>query len=166
MSAPHEGVDRVTLIQRQWATVRPDFDVSPIGVIGRLHRVAARLTEELTALYARYGLREGEFDLLATLRRSGELAPGELARHTMVTSGAISKRLDRLESDGLIERRVCTTDGRARVVALTGAGERLIDDAFAAHLANERRLLAQLGDDDAAAIEPILTRWLARLEPR
>ncbi|CAN5313969.1 MarR family transcriptional regulator [soil metagenome] len=157
--------DRVDRIQQQWATERPELDVSPIGVIGRLHRVAARLTDQLVALYRQYGLTEGEFDLLATLRRSGELNPGELAQHTMVTTGAISKRIDRLQSAGLVHRRVSEQDGRARVVALTADGRRLIDEAFEAHLRNERRLLDELGAADTAAIEPILARWLARLEP-
>lgn len=166
MTTQHAAGDRVTRIQAQWAVVRPELDTSPVGVIGRLHRVAARLTQELTVLYAQYGLSEGEFDLLATLRRSGELAPGELAHHTMVTTGAISKRLDRLERDGFVVRRVSDADGRGRVVALTDSGTRLIDDAFAAHLANERRLLDDLGSSDTAALEPLLTRWLALLEPR
>lgn len=156
--------DRVHQIQQQWATQRPELDVSPIGVIGRLHRIAARLTDQLVTVYREYGLTEGEFDVLATLRRSGELNPGELAQHTMVTTGAISKRVDRLESAGLVQRRVSQADGRARVVALTPAGRGLIDEAFGAHLRNERRLLDDLGASDTAAIEPILTRWLTLLE--
>ena len=87
----------------QWHRERPDLDVSPQGVIGRLHRLAARLTEELVAVYAEFGLGEGEFDVLATLRRSGapyELTPGELAAGTMVTSGAVTKRVDRLVERG------------------------------------------------------------------
>lgn len=156
--------DRVDRIQQQWAIERPDLDVSPLGVIGRLHRVAARLTDELTAVYRQFGLTEGEFDLLATLRRGGALAPGELADHTMVTTGAISKRIDRLENAGLVQRSVSADDGRARVVTLTSAGRQLIDEAFAAHLRNERRLLDDLGASDADTIEPILRRWLALLE--
>lgn len=156
--------DRVHQIQQQWATQRPELDVSPIGVIGRLHRIAARLTDQLVTVYREYGLTEGEFDVLATLRRSGELNPGELALHTMVTTGAISKRVDRLESAGLVQRRVSQADGRARVVALTPAGRSLIDEAFEAHLRNERRLLDDLGASDTAAIEPVLTRWLTLLE--
>lgn len=156
--------DRVDRIQQQWALVRPDLDVTPVGVIGRLHRLAGRLTEQLLVVYRQYGLSEGEFDLLATLRRSGELNPGELAQHTMVTTGAISKRIDRLESAGLVQRRVSEEDGRARVVGLTPDGRRLIDEAFEAHMRNERRLLDELGAVDTAAIEPILTRWLALVE--
>jgi DNA-binding MarR family transcriptional regulator len=163
-----EGVDRVAQIQAEWARQRPDVDVSPQGVIGRLHRLAGHLTEQLVVVYRRHGLGEGEFDVLATLRRSGppfSRAPGELAAHTMVTTGAMSKRLDRLERDGLVRRTRDDGDGRGRVVSLTDAGRRVVDAAFADHMANEARLLADLDPADRAALEGILTRWLARVEP-
>ncbi|XVU20882.1 MarR family winged helix-turn-helix transcriptional regulator [Actinoplanes sp. CA-054009] len=162
-----EATDHVARIQQAWARERPDLDVTPQGVIGRLHRVAGHLTEQLTVVYRRYGLGEGDFDVLATLRRAGapfERAPGELAAHTMVTTGAMTKRVDRLERDGLVTRRPSTTDGRGRVVALTEAGRALIDQAFTDHMRNERRLLDELSPADAAALEAILTRWLAHLE--
>ena len=95
-------------------------------------------------MYRRHGLGEGDFDVLATLRRAGEpyeRAPGELAAHTMVTTGAMTKRIDRLEHDGLVTRRPSAVDGRGRVVALTEAGRELIDQAFAEHMRNERRLV-------------------------
>jgi len=159
-----ENLDRVAQIQREWARERPDLDVAPQGVIGRLHRLASHLTTELTIVYREFGLSEGEFDVLATLRRAGapfERAPGELAVHTMVTTGAMTKRLDRLERAGLVERRTSDLDGRGRVVALTASGVDLIDRAFTAHMANERRLLDELSADDATALEAILTRWIA-----
>jgi DNA-binding MarR family transcriptional regulator len=158
-----KNFDRVAQIQQEWARERPDLDVTPQGVIGRLHRLAARLTAELTVVYREFGLSEGEFDVLATLRRTGapfERAPGELAAHTMVTTGAMTKRLDRLERAGLVVRRTNDLDGRARIVALTASGVDLIDRAFTAHMANERRLLDELSADDAAALEHILTRWI------
>jgi DNA-binding MarR family transcriptional regulator len=161
-------LDRVARIQAEWARERPDLDVTPQGVIGRLHRLAAVLTEQLAVVYRRHGLGEGEFDVLAALRRAGEpyeRAPGELAQHTMVTTGAISKRIDRLERDGLVARRPGQDDGRRRVVALTDAGKRVIDQAFTEHMANERRLLDALDADDARRLEHILTAWLARFEP-
>lgn len=160
--------DHVARIQAEWAKERPDLDTRAQGVIGRLHRLAGHLTEQLLVVYRRYGLGEGEFDVLATLRRAGppyERAPGELARFTMVTTGAMTKRVDRLERDGLVTRRPSTVDGRGRVVALTTAGRELIDRAFTDHMANERRLLSELSEEDAAALETLLTRWLARVEP-
>ncbi|MFD8704828.1 MarR family winged helix-turn-helix transcriptional regulator [Kitasatospora sp. NPDC059648] len=165
---PDDGSgDHVALIQAAWRRERPDLDVSPQAVIGRLHRLAARLTAELTLVYQRYGLSEGEFDVLAALRRAGapyERAPGELAAHTMVTTGAMTKRIDRLERAGLVTRRTAEDDRRGRVVALTDAGLRLIDEAFTAHMRNEHRLLAHLDPGEAAALEALLTAWQRRLE--
>ncbi|GAA3438718.1 MarR family transcriptional regulator [Kutzneria kofuensis] len=161
-------MDHVARIQAEWHRERPDLDVSPQGVIGRLHRVGALLTDQLNTVYQRFGLSEGEFDVLAALRRAGEpfeRAPGELAAFTMVTTGAMTKRLDRLEAAGLLTRRPSQSDGRARVVALTPAGRALIDEAFTAHMRNERRLLADLSPAEAEQLEELLTTWLARLEP-
>ncbi|MEV6205592.1 MarR family transcriptional regulator [Kitasatospora sp. NPDC051914] len=163
-----QPLDHVARIQAEWARERPDLDVRPQGVIGRLHRLAALLTEELCLVYGRYGLGEGEFDVLAALRRAGEpfeRTPGELAAHTMVTTGAMTKRIDRLERAGLVTRRRSDADGRARVVALTAAGRELIDRAFADHMRNERRLLDTLDPSEAAALEALLTTWLAHIEP-
>jgi DNA-binding MarR family transcriptional regulator len=162
-----ESLDHVARIQAQWATERPDVDVSPQGVIGRLHRLGRLLTEQLCLVYKRYGLGEGEFDVLAALRRAGdpfERAPGELAAFTMVTTGAMTKRIDRLERDGLVKRRSSQDDGRGKVVALTRAGRHLIDQAFTEHMRNERRLLDQLTPAEAGQLESLLTAWLTRLE--
>ncbi|MFD8784573.1 MarR family winged helix-turn-helix transcriptional regulator [Kitasatospora sp. NPDC059599] len=159
--------DHVARIQAQWRRERPDLDVSPLAVIGRLHRLADRLTAELTLVYQRYGLSEGEFDALAALRRAGapyERAPGELAAHTMVTTGAMTKRIDRLERAGLVTRRTDEDDRRGRVVALTDAGLRLIDEAFTTHIRNEHRLLAHLAPEEAAALQTLLTAWQTRLD--
>jgi len=158
--------DAVDAIQAEWRRERPELDVSPQGVIGRLHRVAARLTDELTAVYDRHGLAEGDFDVLATLRRAGapfERTPGELAEHTMITTGGMSKRIDRLERASLVTRRASETDGRGRVVALTERGRETIDAAFTEHMANERRLVDELDAGDAAELERILTVWMGRL---
>lgn len=163
------SADHVARIQEEWRRERPDLDPSPQGVIGRLHLVAGLLTGELVAVYAQHGLTEGDFDVLAALRRAGapyERTPSELAEHTMVTSGGMSKRIDRLEGAGLVSRRPSSTDGRGRVVALTAAGLQRIDAAVTAHLANERRLVDELSPADARALERILTGWLAQLGGR
>jgi len=159
--------DHVSRIQDDWRRERPDLDVAPVGVIGRLHRLANALTEQLVALYQEYGLSEGEFDVLSALRRAGapyERAPGELAQHTMVTTGAITKRIDRLIEAGLVTRRQSVSDARGRVVGLTADGLSLIDTAFAAHVDNERRLLAALDPAEAATLEALLTKWLGAHE--
>ncbi|MFC6354993.1 MarR family winged helix-turn-helix transcriptional regulator [Luethyella okanaganae] len=165
MDAP---TDRVAQIMAEWARERPDLDVAPQGVIGRLHRLANHLREDLDAVYRRFDLSEGEFDVLATLRRAGapfERTPGELTASTMVTTGAMTKRLDRLERRGLVTRRRSEADGRGRVIALTSSGRGLIDEAFTAHIANEHRLVDEaLPTGQAAALEQLLAGWLARYE--
>lgn len=162
-----QPLDRVARIQADWRRERPDVDVTPQGVIGRMHRLADRLTEELCLVYGRYGLSEGEFDVLCALRRAGEpyeRAPGELAAHTMVTTGAMTKRIDRLERAGLVTRRRSDDDQRGRIVALTRPGRELIDRAFTDHMLNERRLLDLLTPGEAEALETLLTTWLSRME--
>ncbi|MFJ7967781.1 MarR family winged helix-turn-helix transcriptional regulator [Streptomyces sp. NPDC096324] len=159
--------DRVAHIQAEWRRERPDVDIAPQGVIGRLHRLADRLTEELRLVYDRYGLSEGEFDVLCALRRAGEpyeRAPGELAAHTMVTTGAMTKRIDRLERAGLVTRRRSHGDQRGRIVALTGPGRELIDQAFTDHMRNERHLLEALTTAEAASLEALLITWLSRMD--
>ncbi|MGZ6753284.1 MAG: MarR family winged helix-turn-helix transcriptional regulator [Nocardioides sp.] len=160
-------LDHVGRIMSQWARERPDLDVSPQGIIGRLHRLAAALTDELVAVYGRFGLGEGEFDVLATLRRAGapyELTPGELAAGTMVSSGAVTKRVDRCVEQGWVTRRVGERDARGRVVALTAAGLDVIDRAFEAHMANEHRLVGLLPDADRRRLADLLERWGRALE--
>jgi DNA-binding MarR family transcriptional regulator len=162
-----DDLDHVGRIQEQWRRERPDLDVTPQGLYGRLHRLADRLREELEVEFRRHGLGEGEFDVLAALRRAGEpyeLAPGELARHTMVTTGAATKRIDRLEAAGLVTRRVKDDDARGRVIGLTAAGKRVIDETFTAHIANEHRLMSTLTDRDRRDLERVLTKWLAQFE--
>ncbi|MEU7638245.1 MarR family winged helix-turn-helix transcriptional regulator [Streptomyces sp. NPDC039016] len=162
-----QPLDRVARIQADWRRERPDLDISPLGVIGRLHRLAGHLTEELCLVYGRYGLSEGEFDVLCALRRAGEpyeRAPGELAAHTMVTTGAMTKRIDRLERAGLVTRRRADDDQRGRIVALTQPGRELIDQAFADHMRNERRLLSLLTPAENTALEGLLATWLSHVE--
>lgn len=164
MAAQHS--DHVDWISEQWRRERPDLDTSPVEVIGRLHRLALALTAEIVAVYADFGLSEPEFDLLASLRRAGapyELPAGELSDYTMVTTGGLSKRVDRLEARGLVKRIEPEDDRRRRMIRLTPEGVALIDAAFTAHIANEHRLIQRLGSSDAAALEPILRRWLALL---
>ena len=159
-------MDHAALVVQQWRAERPDLDTSPVLVIGRIPRIAAALTPELVAVYARHGLGEGDFDVLATLRRQGapySLTPGELGERTMVTSGAVSKRVDRLEARGLVRRRPSPSDGRSRTVALTPVGRRLIDAAMEDHVANEARLLAGLDPADRSALGDLLGRLAASL---
>lgn len=144
MPQPPDAVDRITA---QWRHERPDLDPAPMGVIGRISRIAALVQRELEPVFAEHDLTGADFDVLATLRRSGapyRLTPGELSRSTMVTSGGMTKRLDRLESTGMIRREPDPRDRRGKLIALTPRGRDLVDHAVEAHLDNEERLLAAL----------------------
>lgn len=159
--------DHVARILSEWERERPDLDVSPQGLFGRLHRVANLTMGEIIPVYRAHALSEGEFDVLAALRRAGEpfeRTPGALAEHTMITTGGMTKRIDRLVTAGLVTRRVSSDDGRARVIALTASGHRVIDAAFADHVANEHRLLEGMPESDRRALERILGSWLERIE--
>lgn len=155
-------LDHVGQIMAQWNRERPDLDVGPQGIIGRLHRLGDHLNEELRPVFAAAGLGDGDFDVMAALRRAGEpyeLSPGDLAATTMVTSGAVTKRVDRLVARGLATRRVGDGDGRSRVIALTPAGVALVDDLVEKHMANEHRLVAGLTPRERETLAGLLERW-------
>ena len=121
----------------------------------------------LRTVFARADLGNGDFDVLAALRRSGapyQLTPTELAGTTMVTSGAVTKRVDRLIQQGLVERKVSETDGRGRLVGLTEKGKELQEWLHPQHLANEDRLLAPLDTDERRQLAHLLSKLLLSLE--
>lgn len=160
-------MDHVDRILAQWASERPDLDVGPMGLFGRLKRLTDHLQAEIDAVYRKHGLSFAAFDVLATLRRSGPpyaLSPTDLINWTMVTSGTMTNRIDRLQTQGLIERRPNPEDGRSTVVALTEAGFALIDTVINEHVANQHRLIAQLPEDLRAGFEDGLRAWLASFE--
>lgn len=143
---PRQQLDAVDRITSQWNAVRPDVDVSPIGVIGRVSRLSRLVDRRLAENFARHGIENWMYDVLATLRRSGEpyeLTAGQLVRQTMVTTGAITNRIDRLEQRGLVER-ARGDDRRKVIVRLTPAGRDLVDDVVEGHMATEREILAVL----------------------
>src|SRR4051794_29732247 len=139
-----DGVDRIL---EQWQRERPDLDHSPIGVIGRVSRLARELEQRLEPVYRDHGLEPGWHDVLATLRRSGppyRLRAREFTGALMLTSSGTTKRLDRLERAGLIERSPDPDDRRGTLITLTGAGRALTDRVTEAHMENERGLLSAL----------------------
>ena len=143
MAGP-DGVDRII---EQWAHERPDLDTTAMAVFGRVFRLARVGGAEVERAYAKFGIGRPEFDVLATLRRSGapyQLSPGALADSMMLSSGGTTARLDRLERAGLVERIPSPTDRRSVLVRLTDRGREIIDDAVGAGLAQQRRLLAHL----------------------
>jgi DNA-binding MarR family transcriptional regulator len=162
-----EARDAVDLIQAQWERERPDLDRSPMGIIGRISRLSALVQRALERVFAEHGLTGGDFDVLATLRRSGtpyRLTPGELSRTTMVTTGGMTKRLDRLEANGLIRRETDPRDRRGKLIALTREGRALIDQAVEAHVRNEQRLLAELPAATRERLVPLLRELLLAID--
>jgi DNA-binding MarR family transcriptional regulator len=164
MSETQDAVDRIIA---QWTAERPELDTGPMSVVGRLHRLAGLLDAELRTVFAEADLGNGDFDVLASLRRSGapfQLTPGELSATTMVTSGAVTKRVDRLESKGLVERTVSADDRRGREIRLTDAGRALVDAVVVDHWANEDRLLAALDEKERRQLAGLLRKLLLDVE--
>jgi DNA-binding MarR family transcriptional regulator len=153
--------DHVQHVLEQWKREAPELDRSPMGVVGRISRLAQLLQAELEPVVAAHGLNGGEFDVLATLRRAGRpyrLTPTELSSALMVTSGGMTKRLNSLEDRGLIRREPDPADRRSTAVALTPEGKRLVEAAVADHVENERRLLGELTSKDRAELARLLER--------
>ncbi|MDH1477004.1 MarR family transcriptional regulator [Comamonas thiooxydans] len=158
----------VDVVIGQWAQERPDLDASPMGPIERIKRCAALLGQSLEENFAQFGLSLWEFDMLATLRRSGApycLSPTELFSMLMVTSGTMTHRLKRLEASGLIQRIPNSQDARSMLVQLTAKGLKLIDDAVEAHIEKERELMSRLPRDVLAQLNTHLSALLLTLEP-
>ena len=158
--------DAVDLILEQWGRERPDLDCSPMGIIGRISQLQREVFLAQRATFARHGLDAPSFDVLAALRRAGapyQLTPTALMRTALVTSGAITQRLDRLEERGLITRERSENDGRAVVVTLTAAGRAALDAALPDHLETEHRLLEGLPSTDRALLADLLRRLLVGL---
>lgn len=150
----------------QWRKERPDLDVSPMAVLGALSEAANLSRERLAPVFARFNLQMGEFDVLATLRRSGApyaLTPTALYEATMVTSGAITARLDRLEQAGLVSRAPHPSDRRGVIVQLTERGKALIDEALTAHVANEHQILSGLTLEERETLASLLAKLVRSL---
>ncbi|MER7989842.1 MarR family transcriptional regulator [Streptomyces noursei] len=150
--------DAVARVIEDWARERPDLDTSPLAVLARLHRSYLRYSTRLTASIERHGLSVAGFDVLTALRRAGRpyrLTAGQLAASGLVSSAGVTLRIDRLEKDGLIVRERDAEDRRVVYSRLTDAGLATVDEVFAEHLENERRMLA--------GMSPAECRQLARL---
>ncbi|MGW5050719.1 MarR family winged helix-turn-helix transcriptional regulator [Actinokineospora sp. NPDC004072] len=158
--------DQVDDILDQWRRERPDLDVAPMALFGRLARVSALVGRELEANFARHGLTRADFDVLATLRRSGApftLTPGRLQATMMISSGTTTHRVDRLERRGLVARDPDPDDRRGVRVRLTEQGRALVDEAVETHLAREHALLADLPPSTADALSDLLRELLVSL---
>jgi len=159
--------DAVDLILAQWKRERPDLDCSPMGPIGRLKRCAALLEQRLELAFAEFELSLWEFDMLATLRRSGapyKLTPTEMFSALMVTSGTMTHRLKRLESRGFITRQVNAEDARSMLVQLSDEGLALIERVVEKHVENERQILSGLSAEKLSELDRHLADLLRSLD--
>jgi DNA-binding MarR family transcriptional regulator len=160
--------DGVDAIIEAWERERPELDHSPIGVVGRISRLARQIEQRLEVVYREHGLEPGWHDVLATLRRSGpryQLRVSDFSGTLMLTSSGTTKRLDRLEQAGLITREPDPHDRRGTLITLTDKGRELIDSVTEAHLANERRLLAALSGDEQRRLADLLRALQLGLPP-
>jgi DNA-binding MarR family transcriptional regulator len=160
-------LDRAELAISQWARERPDLPSLPMALLGRLSDASERvLRDHLNPLFAEAGLQPGEFDVLSTLRRSGDpymLSPTKLYEAAMISSGGMTDRLDRLERAELIQRRPDPTDRRGKLIALTAAGRRVVDETITKHVANEVRLLSVLTNAEQEKLNALLKKLIAGL---
>ncbi|CQR64028.1 MarR family winged helix-turn-helix transcriptional regulator [Streptomyces leeuwenhoekii] len=165
---PEQRRDPVDAIVGQWAAVRPDLDTSAMEVFGRIHRLSRAMGDRMERAYARFGISRGEFDVLATLRRSGEpytLSPRQLSETLMLTTGGMTGRLDKLERAGLLRRSPDPHDRRGLQVTLTDRGLELIDEAVGAGVAVQTEALsAALDEEKAGHLAALLRELLAATE--
>jgi DNA-binding MarR family transcriptional regulator len=157
------SMDEIDRIVAEWNRVRPDLDVSPTHTLQRITRLALLQGASFARVFAPYGLSFGEYLVLAALRRAGppyRMNPTALFSSVILSSGAMTNRLDRLEEMGLVERLADPNDRRGRLVALTDRGRELVDAAVVDHLENERRLLSGLDADEREQLAALLRKLL------
>ncbi|MGW5261388.1 MarR family winged helix-turn-helix transcriptional regulator [Microbispora sp. NPDC004025] len=160
------GNDAVDQILSQWAQVRPDVDCSAMGVAGRISRASRLLEKGIKEYFSEHDLEPWEFDVLATLFRSNPdhlLCMSDLATAAMVSSAALTNRVDRLVAKGLVRREVSPSNRRMVLITLTDEGRAVVDALLAGHVANEGRMLAGLTDEDRAQLSGLLCKLLASL---
>ena len=156
-------MDEIDRIVEQWNRERPDLDVSPTHTLQRITRLGLLQAASFARVFARHGVSFGEYLVLAALRRAGppyRMNPTRLFNSVILSSGAMTNRLDRLEAMGLVERQPDPTDRRGRMVALTDRGLELVDEAVIDHLENEERLLDALDDRERKQLAGLLRKLL------
>jgi DNA-binding MarR family transcriptional regulator len=159
--------DEVDGLLAAWQRERPELDVAPLAVLSRVSRLARHLDRARRAAFAEHGLEVFEFDVLAALRRAGSpyvLSPGQLLAQTMVTSGTMTNRVDRLEDRGLAQRMPDPADRRGVHVRLTPRGKERVDAALADLLSREQELLSALSQPDQESLSGLLRRLVAPFE--
>jgi DNA-binding MarR family transcriptional regulator len=160
-----EQRDEVDRLIAAWKRERPDLDLTPLSILSRITRISRHL--DIARRDAFGELENWGFDVLAALRRAGnphQLSPGQLMQETMVTSGTMTNRLDKLEELQLITREPDPQDGRGSLVTLTKAGIRAVDAAMEELLKNERKLIKDLADKDQVQLTELLSTLVSKLD--
>ncbi|MEV4896451.1 MarR family transcriptional regulator [Nonomuraea sp. NPDC055795] len=155
--------DAVDAVLEQWRRERPDIDIWPVGIVGRLMRLSRMWDMSIKEVLARHGLEPGEFDVLSTLRRSGEpyeLTAGTFLKVSLVTTGAITLRVDKMQDKGLVTRVRDTADRRSVKIRLTPHGLEVIDRVLPEHIANQARLLQSLDEEHRDQFAAIMSGLL------
>ena len=163
---PVEG-DHVDRLRAQWASELPDLDTEPMGILGRASRLTNLHRASMEEMFGRFDLDRGEFDVIATLRRSGppyRLTPTQIYTSLMISSGGLTHRLDRLEKAGLIRREKSQEDGRSMLVALTDAGISRVEEACRAHVAKGSAFLEALDAKERRQLADLLRKLLVGIE--
>lgn len=163
---PTEG-DHVDRLRAQWARELPDLDTEPMGILGRASRLTNLHRISMEETFGKFGLDRGEFDVIATLRRSGppyRLTPTQIYTSLMISSGGLTHRLDRLEKAGLIRREKSEQDGRSMLVALTEAGIGRVEEACRAHVAKGFAFLEALDAKERRQLADLLRKLLLGIE--
>jgi DNA-binding MarR family transcriptional regulator len=161
------GPDAIDRIEDAWRRERPDVDVSSVGIISRVWRISRHLEQARKERLAEHGTDRVTLDVLAMLRRSGppfRMTAGELTHHSLISSGGVSQRLEKLERAGLLTRHIHSDDRRRIDVQLTQDGVELIDSILADLMAHEAALLDVLAPGEQDDLRRILKRLLARFE--
>ncbi|WP_087016461.1 MarR family winged helix-turn-helix transcriptional regulator [Thaumasiovibrio subtropicus] len=159
--------DTIDLIIEQWQQEKPQLNTLPMAMLGRMKRLAAHSEKAIADCHKQFGIKLGEFDVLATLLRSGQpytLTPSVLFKTMMLSSGAMTNRLDRLEEKGLITRAHSKDDRRSVTVSLTDEGKALIEEAIVAHVKVQESLVAGITTEDQHAFSELSKRWLISLK--
>jgi DNA-binding MarR family transcriptional regulator len=166
-SAKARGQDHIDQVIAKWKRERPDYDLTPVEIIGRAGRIMEYVDRTLEAKFEEFGLSRASFDVLATLRRNGppyKMTQRDLMRSLLRTSGSMSLRIDALERQRLVERTQDDEDRRSVFVTLTAKGSKLLETVIPEHLANERALVSGFSIAERSELTSLLRKWLACLE--
>ena len=167
MKTTAKNTDSISRIRTQWQLERPELDTNPMELIGRILRIGFITQAKMRRVFRQHGVDSGGFDVLATLRRSGapyRLTPTSLYKELILTSGAMTNRLDALERNGWIVRTPDPNDRRGTLIELTKQGSDLLDQAMDSHLEGEASLVAHLTKTEQKDLAKLLKKLLQKME--